>query len=154
MYPIRQSYIGVKMNIIVTTHGKFAEGILDSLSMFYPISNKIYSVSLEENGIDNFRHEMTRIVNQIEGDILILADLFGGTPYNIAYELQLLNPDRIGIVAGLNLPMLIEAVSVIDDAKSLSEITDVAYNAGSLGLSKVIGQTKDFENEEEEDDLF
>jgi PTS system mannose-specific IIA component len=54
-----------------------------------------------------------------EGGVLVLTDMFGGTPSNLA--LSLLEPGRIEVVTGVNLPMLIKCVNLREEA-ALSEV--------------------------------
>jgi len=77
------------------------------------------------------------LANQLEAEIracnvgdgvLVLADMFGGTPCNIA--MGCLNPGHVEVVSGFNLPLLIKAASKRDQALSVSKLASLVVNAG------------------------
>ena len=59
--------------------------------------------------------------------IILLTDMFGGTPSNMA--ISLLDQDKIDVIAGVNLPMLIKLVSIRAE-KSLPEVVEESQEAG------------------------
>jgi len=63
--------------------------------------------------------------------VLILTDLFGGTPTNIA--LSFLEPGRIEVVTGLNLPMLIKAINA-REGNDLATLAKLAAEAGKENI--------------------
>ena len=103
------------MNILLTSHGSLCEGLLDAFHMMAAGADHVSTVSLTDTGIDDFRDRLTARVNELlaQGDLLILADLLGGTPYNEAYALFLTNPEHIRLVAGANFSMLLEALTTL-----------------------------------------
>ena len=104
------------VGIILATHGNFATGIQQSASMIFGEQPNVAAVTLQPNeGPDDVRKKMEEAVASFEDpqQVLILVDLWGGTPFNQAN----------GIVAGLNLPMLIDAYAsrmMMDTAQELA----------------------------------
>ena len=98
--------------IILASHGKFASGILDSLELIYGKNHSITALDCYTD--ENF--DLTESVSQLfmrykDKEIIVLTDLFGGSVNN--EFLQYINQD-VYLVAGLNLPLLIELVSRLD----------------------------------------
>lgn len=114
------------VGIILATHGSFAEGILQSASMIFGEQSDVATVTLmPSEGPDDVRRKMEEAVASFENpdNVLILADLWGGTPFNQANGLIAGHEDTWAIVAGLNLPMLVEAFGsrfVMDTAHELA----------------------------------
>jgi PTS system ascorbate-specific IIA component len=81
---------------------------------------------------DKLMPELKKIITTLDvgKGVLILTDLFGSTPSNIAYELQ--KAGLIRIVTGLNLPMLIRVMNY--PTLSLNELADKAMQGGQAGI--------------------
>lgn len=97
--------------ILLVSHGKMAEGMVDSASMFYGDDIKQFA-SLCLSPMDNpeeFGGRIKEVVETIDsGDgVIVFADLFGGTPCN--QSIMQLN-DNIELVSGLNFPMLLDVL--------------------------------------------
>lgn len=100
------------LGIILASHGKFADGILQSGSMIFGDQDNVESVILLPNeGPDDIRLKMENAIGRMDNkdEILFLVDMWGGTPFNQANKLVTENGGKWAIVTGLNLPMLIEA---------------------------------------------
>ena len=100
------------VGIILASHGKFADGILQSGSMIFGDQDNVESVILLPNeGPDDIRLKMENAIGRMDNkdEILFLVDIWGGTPFNQANKLVTENGGKWAIVTGLNLPMLIEA---------------------------------------------
>ncbi|MEQ9810565.1 PTS sugar transporter subunit IIB [Streptococcus jiangjianxini] len=101
------------IGIIIASHGKFAEGIYQSGSMIFGEQEKVQVVTfMPSEGPDDLYSYLSDAINQFDYDdeVLVLADLWSGSPFNQASRLVGENPNRkIVIITGLNLPMLIQA---------------------------------------------
>lgn len=100
------------VGIILASHGKFADGILQSGSMIFGDQENVESVILLPNeGPDDIKLKMENAISRMDNkdEILFLVDMWGGTPFNQANKLVSENKGKWAIVTGLNLPMLIEA---------------------------------------------
>lgn len=101
------------IGIIIASHGKFAEGIHQSGSMIFGEQEKVQVVTFMPNeGPDDLYGHFNNAIAQFDADdeILVLADLWSGSPFNQASRVAGENPDRkMAIITGLNLPMLIQA---------------------------------------------
>lgn len=100
------------VGIILASHGKFANGILQSGSMIFGEQQNVAAVTLmPSEGPDDVRAKMEAAIATFENqdEVLFLVDLWGGTPFNQANNLLEAHKDKWAIVAGMNLPMVIEA---------------------------------------------
>lgn len=99
------------VGIILASHGEFANGILQSVSMIFGEQDNVKAVTLQPSeGPSDLRSKMEEAIATFESqdEVLFLVDLWGGTPFNQANALIEGHEDKWAIVTGLNLPMLIE----------------------------------------------
>ncbi|HGA4605818.1 TPA: PTS sugar transporter subunit IIB [Streptococcus pyogenes] len=116
------------IGIIIASHGKFAEGIHQSGSMIFGEQEKVQVVTFMPNeGPDDLYGHFNNAIQQFDADdeILVLADLWSGSPFNQASRVAGENPDRkMAIITGLNLPMLIQAYTerLIDAGAGVEQV--------------------------------
>lgn len=142
------------MNLVVTSHGLLCTGILDALQMMVHKTCPIAAISLDDQGIDDFRDRLRSHVlatlNSNSDGIFIMSDLIGGTPYNESAALLLEHPDRIRVVTGLNFPMILEvALASLNPEITLDSLVSIALEAGSSGVSECTVPTAGFDSDEE-----
>ncbi|MBF0009800.1 PTS mannose transporter subunit IIAB [Enterococcus casseliflavus] len=100
------------VGIILASHGEFANGILQSGSMIFGEQENVKAVTLmPSEGPDDIKSKMQEAIATFDDqeEVLFLVDLWGGTPFNQANSLFEDHKDKWAIVAGMNLPMVIEA---------------------------------------------
>lgn len=141
------------MNIVVASHGKLCEGLVDALHMMVAEPAPVVAVGLDDHGIDNFRERLVAAIDAslAQGKTLIMSDLIGGTPYNEAYALFLQHPEELRVVAGANFPMLIEVGIAAADSDDLDEVVGIALEAGR---ADVVAAELPEEAPTNDDDLF
>ncbi|WP_080146881.1 mannose/fructose/sorbose PTS transporter subunit IIA [Marinilactibacillus piezotolerans] len=124
------------VGIILASHGKFAEGILQSGSMIIGEQENVAAVTLmPSEGPDDIRRKMEEAIASFDTDeILFLVDLWGGTPFNQANTLFEEHKDKWAIVAGMNLPMVIEAYT---SRFSMEKAQDIAAAIISVAQDSV-----------------
>ena len=118
------------INVVVATHGELARGLQDSVRMVAGTFEGFHSIVFtEESGIDALRDQFKSVMTVIdkEHQWLILCDIMGGSPFNVASEFSYQNED-ISVYYGVNLPLTIE-ILLSREGKSLEEmkasLTDV-----------------------------
>ncbi|MGT2910345.1 PTS sugar transporter subunit IIB [Streptococcus cameli] len=103
----------MSIGIIIASHGEFAAGIHQSGSMIFGEQEKVQVVTfMPSEGPDDLHAKFLSAIDAFDQDdeILVLADLWSGSPFNQASRVAGENPDRkFVILTGLNLPMLIQA---------------------------------------------
>jgi len=100
------------VGIIIASHGEFAKGIKQSGSMIFGEQEEVQAVTLmPDMGPDDLKAKLEEAIATFkdQDQVLFLVDLWGGTPFNQVNGLFEAHKDKWAIVAGLNLPMLIEA---------------------------------------------
>lgn len=139
------------VNILLVSHGDLCHGMLDAYRMLVADAQNVHAVSLTLAGVGDFRMRLTRMVEDLlgQGPLLVMADLKGGTPYNEAYALYLLHEDEMRLVAGLNLPMLIEAGLSSAAEDSVDALARLALEAGSFGVAEADLATAEASSDEE-----
>jgi len=90
------------------------------------------SVDLNENA-DKLRNKIAAEIKKLKSDdgILILTDMFGGTPSNLSYAF--LEEGRIEVISGVNLPILIRAAS----ARKSQQLSELAANLEAFGKKSI-----------------
>jgi len=103
----------LSIGIVIASHGEFAAGIKQSGSMIFGEQEKVQVVTFmpSEGPTDlHAKIEAAIATFDAEDEVLVLADLWSGSPFNQASAVMGENPERkIAIITGLNLPMLIQA---------------------------------------------
>jgi PTS system mannose-specific IIA component len=126
------------LGLLVVTHGKLAEELVDAAKKIVGPAEAFDAVSLGwDDDVADARKRIEAGIRDVDqGDgVLVLTDMFGGTPTNIA--LSLLEPGRVDIVTGVNLPMLIkfqnrrEQLSLGDAAERIAAQGRDAIHAAS-----------------------
>ncbi len=132
------------VNILLVTHGEFAQGITSALTLIMGETKGYATVSLNigqapDVFLDKLSNKVHSLYEDSEGSgVLVLTDLFGGTPCNcIARIMNDMGTDRVRCVTGLNLPMLIESVNS-RDTQSLVQLERTALSSGGQGMVSLV----------------
>lgn len=119
---------------VIVTHGQLASELLAAAEMIIGPIAHIAAVSIGwHDDVDAARDEVQRAITRVSkgGGVLLLTDMFGGTPTNIAS--MFLEEGVIEVVTGVNLPMVIKlASSTTED--SLPEIARKICDQGRQGI--------------------
>ncbi|KRN89644.1 PTS sugar transporter subunit IIB [Ligilactobacillus ceti] len=137
------------VGIILASHGGFAEGIYQSGEMIFGKQENVASVVLMPNeGPDDVRAKMEAAIASFDSqdEILFLVDLWGGTPFNQANNLIEAHLDKWAIVAGMNLPMVIEAYA---SRFSMDSAHDIAAHIIKTAKEGVKARPESLEPKEE-----
>ena len=117
------------IGIILVAHGRLAQEFAATLEHVVGTQQNLMAVSLFPNDdIESKREEIQAAIKHVESGkgVVILTDMFGGTPSNLAHSL--LEGHDIEIIAGMNIPLLIKLVSV-RNTKPLREAVLLAQEA-------------------------
>ncbi|MCA1342864.1 PTS sugar transporter subunit IIA [Lactiplantibacillus pentosus] len=133
---------------VVVSHGSFARGIVDSSYMIFGKQDKVQTVTFqldEEPSV--LTEKLMAAVDRFDADdqVLFMVDLWGGSPFNAASRIVAEHTDRMGLVTGLNLPMLIEAYTVRD--KPIDDVIAHLEETGKIGI-KHLNLLKEDEKDE------
>ncbi|ACI16935.1 PTS sugar transporter subunit IIA [Coprothermobacter proteolyticus] len=117
------------VGMLIVTHGRLGEGLLDAMQMIAGPQEKVDFVSLKEgDSIDELKERILSAVKMLDdgSGVLVFVDMFGASPSNAAA--YLLN-ENVEVITGVNLPMLLEIVS-FRESSSLQELSANAMTAG------------------------
>ncbi|MEO1968332.1 MAG: PTS sugar transporter subunit IIA [Sphingomonadaceae bacterium] len=116
------------IGMILVTHGKLAEHFIDAMEHVVGKQDAIATICIgPHDDMEQRRREIAEAIREVDsGDgAIILTDLFGGTPSNLA--ISLLDAGRVEVIAGINLPMLIrlagarKAMNVVDAVQAAQQ---------------------------------
>jgi len=133
---------------VVVSHGDFAKGVVSSSYMIFGPQQKVQTVTFDlDEGPAELTQKLTAAVATFDDndEVLFLVDLWGGSPFNAASRIVAEHTDRMGLITGLNLPMLIEAYTVRD--KPINEVIAHLEETGKIGI-KHLELLKDSEEDE------
>lgn len=125
------------VGIILASHGEFAEGILQSGAMIFGEQENVKAVTLmPSEGPDDVKAKMQEAIASFDNqdEVLFLVDLWGGTPFNQASSLFEEHKDKWAIVAGMSLPMVIEAYASRFSMTSAQEIATHVIGTAKEGV--------------------
>jgi PTS system mannose-specific IIA component len=120
--------------VVIVTHYRLGEEFLQALRLIVPDAPPFQAVSIDpKQSVDQMREVIAAALKRVEGDegVLILTDMFGGTPSNMA--LAFLDEHRIEVVTGLNLPMLIK-LATMTERKPLEELAAFIKEYGQRNI--------------------
>lgn len=95
--------------ILISGHGKFATGLMSNLALIAGENSDL--TALDFNGtisLEEFSEQMEAKIAQLGEKVIILTDIKGGTPFNVAYRIKSNNPTNIFLFAGVNVPTALE----------------------------------------------
>ena len=102
------------IGIVIVTHSELGEALIGAAEFIIgsrPESIESVSIDLNENA-EKLRGKIDRGIKKVMGEdgVIILTDMFGGTPSNLSYSF--LEEGHIEVLSGVNLPVLIQAVNM------------------------------------------
>lgn len=125
------------VGILIITHGTLGESLLHCASHILgsrPRQLAQIGITPQDDPQLILPHAIRQVRSLDDGSgVLILSDIYGGTPSNLAA--RLLIPGKVEGIAGVNVPMLIRALSYRDDP--LAEVTQKALAGGAEGVMQM-----------------
>ena len=97
------------LGVVVVTHGQLATELVNAAEMIVGDLPQFAAVSIGwHDDVEEAREEIAQAIARLDGGdgVIVLTDMFGGTPSNIA--MSLLEDGRVEVVTGVNLPILIK----------------------------------------------
>jgi PTS system mannose-specific IIA component len=125
------------IGILIVSHGAFGESLIHSASHVLgrrPVYLRQLGVTVHDDpeALIPVAEDLIRFLDQGQG-VLVLTDIFGATPSNIAAKL--LKPGKVEGIAGVNLPMLIRALTYREEP--LEVALDKALSGASEGVMRM-----------------
>lgn len=123
------------IGILIVSHRQLGESLIDCVEFILgekPEALQAISIDLRENA-DDLRKKIESGIKKVNADsgILILTDMFGGTPSNLSYSF--LEEGQLEVISGVNLPMVIRAVNM----RKQQELVQLAEHLESFGKKSI-----------------
>jgi len=131
------------IGILIVSHRQLGEALIDASEFI--LGNKpdaLDSVSIDINeSADKLRKKIADNIKKVDQNdgVLILTDMFGGTPSNLSYSF--LEEGRLEVISGVNLPMLIKVISLREDME-LHIVKNRDGAKGKVSLRKVFPNSR------------
>ena len=121
------------IGLVVATHSRLAEEFLKASEMIIgPVSNAAAVCIDREDGVEEIRLRLASAIEEVgEGGTIIMTDMFGGTPANIA--ISFLDPQKVEVLTGVNLPMVLKFFNS-QGSLSLCEMASMLKAYGQQGI--------------------
>lgn len=136
------------IGVVVVAHFKLAREMVAATELIVGKQNQFMYVDIfPDEEVEQIKGRVVQAIKGVNaGDgVIILTDMFGGTPSNIS--LSFLEEGKVEVVTGVNLPMLIKLVTYRQD-KKLSELAEFISNYGkkNIYLATDVLRSKKVEN--------
>lgn len=131
------------IGLVLVTHGRLAAEFVTAMEHVVGPQERIEAICIgPDDDMEARRADIARAVAAVDtgSGVILLTDLFGGTPSNLA--ISLMEPGRVEVIAGINLPMLIR----LEGARKMMQVKTAVAAAREAGrkyisvASEVLGE--------------
>lgn len=122
------------IGVVVVTHGQLATELVNAAEAIVGDLPSVTAVSIGwHEDVQDARDELAAAIARVQGaeGVLIVTDMFGGTPSNLG--ITFLEANRVEVITGVNLPMLIKAANLREQAN----LTDMARTLREHGRNAI-----------------
>jgi PTS system mannose-specific IIA component len=132
------------IGLVLVTHGNLADEFRAALEHVVGAQSKLATICIgPDDNMEKRRQDIVDAISTVDGGkgVVLLTDMFGGTPSNLA--ISLLEKDHVEVIAGINLPMLIKFSSIretMDLQEAVLEAKEAAQKYISVA-SEVLGNS-------------
>ncbi len=124
------------IGLVVATHGNLGTELLNSVQMIIgPVRNARAVAITRENSMEEIRDEITAAIAEVGNDengVLIVTDMFGGTPANVS--MTFLKQGKVEVMTGVNLPMLLKFFNS-QESIGLDELAGILKSYGQQSIA-------------------
>ena len=123
------------IGVLIVTHYRLAEEFLQALRLIVGEVPHFRAIGLDPNASpDEMRTRIEKSLRDVDQGrgVLVIVDMFGGTPSNLC--LAFLDEDRVEVVTGANLPMLVK-IARVDEKMPLHDVAELALEYGRRNIS-------------------
>lgn len=131
------------IGLVLVTHGRLAAEFVTAMEHVVGAQERIEAIAIgPDDDMEVRRADIAAAIARVDdgSGVIVLTDLFGGTPSNLA--ISLMAPGRVEVIAGINLPMLIR----LEGARKAMKVTEAVAAARDAGrkyisvASQVLGE--------------
>jgi mannose PTS system EIIA component len=122
------------IGVLITTHGNLGSELINAAELIRGKLKGIIPISVDQNkGVEDLKREINAAIKKLDQGkgVLILTDLFGGTPSNIS--LSFMKEGKVEVITGINLPMLLK----LPDIREGMSLKEFALNIKDYGIKNI-----------------
>ena len=122
------------IGLVLVTHGQLAGQFVEAMEHVVGPQERVAAIAIApDDDMEQRRLDIAEAIEAVDGGLgaIVLTDLFGGTPSNLA--ISLLDAGRVEVIAGINLPMLIRLAS----CRKTMNVVDAVMAAQKAGRSYI-----------------
>ena len=121
-------------NFILATHGNFAKGIKSSLDIIYGETDNVFCICAYMDEEVQLKSQIEETMSKLnpEKEVIFITDIFGGSVNNEL--LSYVSSNSIHLIAGLNLPLLIELISSSDYIEDTKLLINSAIESSKMSI--------------------
>lgn len=122
------------IGVLITTHGNLGAELIKAVELIRGNLKGVLHLSVDQTkGVEELKKEIGAAIRKLDQGqgVLILTDLFGGTPSNIS--LSFLKQGKVEVVTGVNLPMLLK----LSEMREGVSLKDYAVNIRDYGMKNI-----------------
>jgi PTS system mannose-specific IIA component len=123
------------IGLVIVTHGELATEFKAALEHVVGPQENMMAICIgPDDDMEKRRKDIAKAAKEVNSGagVILLTDMFGGTPSNLA--ISLLDQGRVEVIAGVNLPMLIK-LAAVRDKSGLEEAVEAAGDAARKYIS-------------------
>ncbi|PIP39136.1 MAG: PTS fructose transporter subunit IIA [Desulfobacterales bacterium CG23_combo_of_CG06-09_8_20_14_all_51_8] len=125
------------IGIVIVTHGQLGQALADTAELIFGAKpESVISVSIDLNEpVEKLNEKIQAAIKSVDSNkgIIILTDMFGGTPSNLSYSF--LDEGRIEVISGVNLPVLLKAINIRKKDMDLNQMAKTIETYGKKSVS-------------------
>ena len=122
------------IGVLITTHGNLGSELIKAAELIRGSLKGIMHISVDQTkGVEDLKKEISTAIKKLDQGrgVLILTDLFGGTPSNIS--LSFMKEGKVEVITGVNLPMLLK----LPDIREGMSLKEFAQNIKDYGIKNI-----------------
>jgi len=122
------------IGVLITTHGNLGSELINAAELIRGKLKGIIPISVDQTkGVEDLKKEISTAIKKLDQGqgVLILTDLFGGTPSNIS--LSFMKEGKVEVITGINLPMLLK----LPDIREGMSLNQFAQNIKDYGIKNI-----------------
>ena len=124
----------IMIGVLITTHGNLGNELIKAAELIRGSLKGIVPISVDQTkGVEDLKKEISAAIKKLDQGqgVLILTDLFGGTPSNIS--LSFMKEGKVEVITGVNLPMLLK----LPDIREGMSLKEFAQNIKDYGIKNI-----------------
>lgn len=126
------------IDIIIATHGKLASAALELCEMLTGEKDHVQTIGfLPGDSIETLTERFQTALASVEDKTLILTDIQGGSPCNVAMVMKSIYPDVV-VITGFNIPLLLEIFDLREDDGTLESLIQEVVPIGREAMQQML----------------